>query len=143
MTLDSWIKRKEPKKSDFILQMDIESSEYDVIYDLSSETLKKFRVLVIEFHRLDSIFDKTGFKLISLTFKKILKDFEIVHIHPNNCRAPVVFRGFEVPPLMEFTFLRKDRVLQKNASQPIFPNPLDQPCVKSMNDYALPSCWQS
>jgi hypothetical protein len=142
MTLDSWVKRKEPEKSDFILQMDIEGAEYDVIYDLSAETLKKFRILVIEFHRLDSIFDKTGFKLINLTFKKLLKDFEIVHIHPNNCRAPVRIKDYEVPPLMEFTFLRKDRIFSNAKSDLIFPHPLDKPCVKSMTDYALPKCWR-
>lgn len=142
MTLDSWIKRKEPQKSDFILQMDIEGAEYDVIYDLSAESLKKFRILVIEFHRLDSIYDRTGFKLISLTFKKLLKDFEIVHIHPNNCRAPVSNKNFEVPPLMEFTFLRKDRVVSSNKSKLTFPHQLDKPCVASMSDYALPKCWR-
>lgn len=142
MTLDSWIERKEPKQKDFILQMDIEGAEYDVIYDINSETLRKFRILVIEFHRLDSIFDKTGFKLINLTFNKLLKDFEIVHIHPNNCRAPVVYKGFEVPPLMEFTFLRKDRVVSKGNASRNFPHPLDKPCVKSLPDYSLPTCWQ-
>jgi hypothetical protein len=141
MTLDSWINRKEPKQQDFVLQMDIEGAEYDVIYDINSETLKKFRILVIEFHRLDSIFDKTGFKLINLTFNKLLKDFEIVHIHPNNCRAPVVYKDFEVPPLMEFTFLRKDRLIDKGNASPSFPHPLDKPCVKSLLDYPLPKCW--
>jgi hypothetical protein len=142
MTLDSWIQRKAPNQKDFVLQMDIEGFEYDVIYDLNSDTLRKFRILVIEFHRLDSIFDKTGFKLINLTFNKLLKDFEIVHIHPNNCRNPVVYKGFEVPPLMEFTFLRKDRVISEKQSSRAFPHPLDRPCVKSLTDYALPICWR-
>lgn len=142
MTLDSWIQRKEPNGKDFVLQMDIEGAEYDVIYDINPETLKKFRILVIEFHRLDSIFDKTGYKLINLTFSKLLKDFEIVHIHPNNVRAPVIYKGFEVPPLMEFTFLRKDRLLKRGDYSFAFPHSLDRPCVKSFEDYALPRCWR-
>jgi hypothetical protein len=142
MTLDSWIQRKEPNQKDFVLQMDIEGAEYDVIYDINSETLKKFRILVIEFHRLDSIFDKTGYKLINLTFSKLLKDFEIVHIHPNNVRAPVIYKGFEVPPLMEFTFLRKDRLLKRGDYSFAFPHSLDRPCVKSFEDYSLPRCWR-
>lgn len=141
MTLDSWIQRKEPNGKDFVLQMDIEGAEYDVIYDINSETLKKFRILVIEFHRLDSLFDKTGFKLINLTFNKLLKDFEIVHIHPNNCRAPVIYKSFEVPPLMEFTFIRKDRAVNTGKYSVDFPHPLDEPCVRSYEDYALPRCW--
>ncbi len=121
--------------------MDIEGAEYDVIYDINSETLKKFRILVIEFHRLDSIFDKTGYKLINLTFNKLLRDFDIVHIHPNNVRAPVVYKGFQVPPLMEFTFIRKDRVVKAGKYSVEFPHPLDEPCVKGYEDYALPECW--
>ncbi len=141
MTLDNWIQRKEPNQKDFVLQMDIEGAEYDVIYDINSETLKKFRILVIEFHRLDSIFDKTGYKLINLTFNKLLRDFDIVHIHPNNVRAPVVYKGFQVPPLMEFTFIRKDRVVKAGKYSVEFPHPLDEPCVKGYEDYALPECW--
>jgi FkbM family methyltransferase len=47
--LESWIK---DNKSDdeMLLQMDIEGAEYQVILDTPSETLRRFRILVIEFH---------------------------------------------------------------------------------------------
>lgn len=140
MTLESWIKNKAPTKSDFILQMDIEGAEYGVLFDTSPETLRKFRVLVVEFHRLDSLYDKMGCELISLVFAKILKDFEVVHIHPNNCTEPVHFQGIAIPPVMEFTFLRRDRI---NASAPAtsFPHELDRANVPSNRDFALPKCW--
>jgi len=56
------------------------------------------------------LLDKFGFELIKLTFQKLLKDFKIVHINPNNFSEPI---RYEISPEMEFTFLRKDRVTSK------------------------------
>jgi hypothetical protein len=140
MTLESWMNIKAPTRSDFILQMDIEGAEYGVLFDTSPETLRKFRVLVVEFHRLDALCDKMGYELISLVFAKILKDFEVVHIHPNNCDEPVPFQGLAIPPVMEFTFLRKDRI-HARAPATSFPHKLDRANVPSNKDFALPKCW--
>ena len=73
ITLESWIESKAPTKCDLILQMDIEGFEYPVIFDTSSEILNRFRILVIEFHNLDRLFNPIGFEFINLTFAKILK----------------------------------------------------------------------
>lgn len=140
ITLENWVNRKAPNQSDFILQMDIEGAEYEVIFDTSSETLRKFRILVIEFHRLEAIIVKSGFDLINFTFRKLLKDFEIVHIHPNNAAKPKVYKTFEIPPTMEFTFLRKDRISSSQPT-PTFPHELDSACAPNNKDYPLPSCW--
>ena len=140
MTLESWIKAKAPDKSDLILQMDIEGAEYSVISDTSTETLDKFRILVIEFHGLDYLFNRMGFELINLTFTKILKSFAVVHIHPNNYFGPIECDGIIVPPIMEFTFLRKDRITQKSRDLS-FPHELDRANVAQHADFALPRCW--
>ena len=140
MTLESWIKSKAPNKNDFILQMDIEGAEYPVICDTSSETLDKFRILVIEFHGLDSLFNRMFFDLIYLTFTKILKNFEVVHIHPNNYCNPIEYNEVAIPPFMEFTFLRKDRITQKGKNLS-FPHKLDRANLAQYADFALPKCW--
>ena len=140
MTLDSWVQSKTKKNDDLILQMDIEESEYSVIFDSSTETLNKFRILVIEFHGLENLFNPMGFELINLSFTKLLKSFEVVHIHPNNCNKPIVCDGFSIPPVMEFTFLRKDRITQRNHNHH-FPHPLDRPNVVNKADFPLPKCW--
>jgi hypothetical protein len=140
MTLESWISKKAPSQSDFILQMDIEGAEYGVILESNSDTFKKFRILVIEFHGLDSLFDRLGFELIELAFTKILKNFEIIHIHPNNCCKPIEYNGIVVPPSMEFTFLRKDRISQRRKSL-FSPHKLDRKNVAKKADFPLPTCW--
>lgn len=140
LSLESWVKAKAPDQSEFILQMDIEGAEYGVILNASAKILKKFRVLIIEFHELDNLYDKVGFDLINLTFKKLLEDFEIVHIHPNNWSPPVEYQGIAIPPIMEFTFLRKDRISSK-APATTFPHKLDRINVPSNEDFVLPECW--
>lgn len=140
MTLERWVNSKAPNDNDLILQMDIEGSEYSVIYDTSNEILKKFRILVIEFHSLDLLLNKMGFELIDLTFSKLLKNFEIVHIHPNNWCKPIKFSDIFIPPFMEFTFLRKDRISHKKKNIN-FPHELDRPNVQKNDDFVLPKCW--
>ena len=133
--------RKQKSNADLILQMDIEGAEYRVLLESSDEILNKFRIIVIEFHHLNRLFEMSGFDLIDLTIRKLLKQFEIVHMHPNNCREPVVHYGFSVPPVMEFTFLRKDRIKGISLGG-VSPDRLDAPNVDGVNDVALPSCWR-
>ncbi len=140
MTLENWIASKSPYIKNAILQMDIEGSEYSVIFDTPSEVLRKFKIIVIEFHWLDKLLNKMGFELINLAFTKILKDFEVVHVHPNNCESPIKFKNLLIPPVMEFTFLRKDRCLHKSPIDS-FPHVLDRVNNSSNFDYALPDCW--
>jgi len=140
ITLEDWVERKAPGASDMILQMDIEGAEYRVILSTSRETLRRFRILVIEFHNLATIYDRMGLDLVSLTFSRLLEDFEVVHIHPNNRIRPVTYKTFETPPLLEFTFLRKDRVARRRPAT-AFPHPLDRKNVAKRPDLVLPTCW--
>jgi hypothetical protein len=140
MTLENWVARKAARETDLILQMDIEGAEYGVLLDTSTETLKRFRILVIEFHGLDFVRDRWGHYLADLTFKKLLKNFEVVHIHPNNHMKPVVYKQYEMPPFIEFTFLRKDRISQRRRTYE-FPHNLDRRNVPHKEDYPLPRCW--
>ena len=47
--------------------------------------VQRFRIIVIEFHGLDAIFVGRGYEYIHDAFSKLLKFFDVVHIHPNNC----------------------------------------------------------
>lgn len=139
-TLDRWVETKAPGHSDLILQMDIEGSEYPVILDSSESTLRRFRIIVVEFHGLDSLFHPMGWELINTSFAKLLKHFRVVHIHPNNCSGALRVGQLCVPPIMEFTFIRNDRI---GVMEPTvqFPHPLDRPNVKTRRDVRLPECW--
>lgn len=141
ITLDSWVAKKiQGDPGDMILQMDIEGGEYDVLFQTPSTLLRKFRIVVIEFHKLDGLLDQYGYKMVNQTFAKLLEDFEIVHIHPNNSDRIVRSLKYSIPPTMEFTFLRKDRVKQRSPLKE-FPNKLDFTSKTSKPDFNLPPCW--
>ncbi len=139
-TLESWVQRNATSFNDMILQMDIEGAEYRVLLDTDSATLRRFRIIVIEFHELQELWQQWGLELIQLTFHKLLKDFAIVHIHPNNKAGVISRAGIEIPPLMEFTFLRRDRI---TSSQPTtqFPHGMDRANMNTKPDFPLPRCW--
>lgn len=140
MTLDDWVNASLPgDASDLLLQMDIEGFEYEVILGTSESLLWRFRIVVCEFHWLDDLFSQAFFQTASRAFYKLLRTHSCVHIHPNNYAGIVQFRGIQIPRLMEFTFLRNDR-LEKSVHQKRFPHPLDADnCNKP--GIRLPECW--
>ena len=141
LTLESWVNRYAPDPNDdLLLQMDIEGAEYGVLIATPMEILRRFRIMVIEFHDLDCLFYRPSFNFFKLAFDKLLTEFNVVHIHPNNFSPPIEFDDIQIPPLLEFTFLRKDR-LQPGSFAREFPHPLDSPCCPELLDPALPKCW--
>jgi hypothetical protein len=139
MTLENWVNRCARSQKDCILQMDIESSEYPVIDSTSIETLRRFRIIVVEFHELYRLCDKRGFENINAVFQKLLGEFDVVHIHPNNNCIKLTYGDFEIPSLLEITFLRKDRI-QFRRPAVTFPHELDRRNIPG-DDMPLPSCW--
>lgn len=144
MTLDRWysdmLSVPDDNSPEAILQMDIEGSEYEVMHSVSDKLLRRFRIIIIEFHKLNQLADRFSFKLMAPVFYKILKTHAVVHIHPNNNRRTLSIHGVKIPANMEFTFLRRDRL--QRAFKPLhFPNPLDHRCNNSNAELELPECW--
>ena len=137
MTLDSWVASFEPKTQDMILQMDIECGEYGVLVDTINETLLRFRILVVEFHNIHAWTNAQELKYIKLIFEKLLKNFYVVHVHPNNCDSNLSFANVEIPGALEITFLRKDRLLPSVGWVYDFPHDLDRPNVPTKPDPRL------
>lgn len=125
---------------DAILQMDIEGAEYEVIHSVSETLLQRFRIIIIEFHRLHQLLDRYSFSWMSRVFWKLLKNHSVVHLHPNNGRRTIEYRGLRIPFTMEFTFLRNDRI-QPTDRILTFPHPLDRQNVENKPSLALPPCW--
>ena len=141
ITLGDWVERKAKGEFDLILQMDIEGAEYPVLLDVPDEVLKRFRILVVEFHGLNRLVANTGFELIEAVFNRLAKFFDIIHIHPNNCSSILSYGDVEIPSVMEFTFLRKDRN-QTSGFVKEFPHALDEKNLTDKPDVVLPSCWR-
>ena len=121
--------------------MGIDGSEYDVIVETSDDLLKRFRILVVEFHLLEHLVSPMGYRLISSCFDKLSKNFKVVHMHPDNRGALVKFAGLEIPQVLEVTLLRTDRFSAPASRARTFPHPLDAPNSLASPDYPLPGCW--
>jgi len=112
INFDTWCRSQVELESagDLLLQMDIEGGEYEVIHNMSERLLKAFRIMVIEFHHLDRLAAESNFGWMMRALEKLLQNHAVIHIHPNNFFPTLRIRGLSIPPLMEFTFLRKDRL---------------------------------
>jgi hypothetical protein len=125
MTMDDWVEKSLPDSdSDLLLQMDIEGYEYETILGISEDLIRRFRVMVIEFHDLPQLWNQAYYRLASRAFEKILETHSCVHIHPNNYEDTIEYHDLELPVFGEFTFHRNDRI-KENSYVHTFPHPLD------------------
>jgi hypothetical protein len=108
--LKDWFKKYDEGSTSNLLQMDIEGAEYKVILDTPLKILKNFRILVVEFHHFDLLFNEMYFTTMSSAIKKLLQDFEILHLHPNNCCGIFEYNNIRIPKVVELTFINKDRL---------------------------------
>lgn len=139
VTLDDYCAPIAPG-SDLLLEMDIEGAEYRVLQSTSDALMRRFRIMVIEFHSLASLFTPFGFDQISSVFDKLLRTHAVVHIHPNNAGPAYAKGDIAIPPYLEFTFHRRDRATF--SSRPlVFPHPLDVPNDARVPDVVLPPIW--
>lgn len=145
-SLHDWVKRNSASvERDFILQMDIEGSEYAVIRSTPGTTLRSFRIIVIEFHGFQTVqhFVDYLFKLHP-AIRKLNREFSCVHIHPNNCSTTFSVSGALIPMVFEATFLRNDfyeSVVLSESSVPEGSMPEDYDCVPQNPPIRLGLDW--
>ena len=138
INLNDWIEKCEgnSKSEDSILQMDIEGGEYLSILATPREVLLKFRIIVLEVHDVNQWSNRPYFEMVDAFFQKLLQDFIVVHLHPNNCCSNINIGGFVSPKVFEISFLRKDRINELNGFA-VLPNILDGPNVSHKDDLYL------
>jgi hypothetical protein len=120
--------------------MDIESSEFEVLLDASPTLLRRFRIIVIEFHQMEMVFERHALAFLRLILDKLALDFHPVHVHPNNAANTLILDGIEVPNVFEVTYYRKDRSEPDGAALS-FPHQLDRKNIEANEDLVLPRHW--
>ena len=111
VTLEDWIADHD-NQGDLLLQMDIEGAEYRNVLATSEETLGRFRLIVLEAHRLSGMLDAPVLRgVIAPFFRKLGRSFTTVHAHPNNCCGEFTVPGTDIriPNALELTLVRNDR----------------------------------
>ncbi|MDZ7841056.1 MAG: FkbM family methyltransferase [Gammaproteobacteria bacterium] len=143
-TLGAWVGEKlgEDDDHDLLLQMDIEGGEFDVLIESDKSLLRRCRMMVIEFHRMESIFERNSLPLLHALFTKLHQDFVIVHSHANSCCGIAESFGVGIPPVFEISYLRRDRVAnQATGAQMHLQHALDRPNVPENPDIVMPDLW--
>ncbi len=141
ITMEQWVMDAGDKSDDdWILQIDIEGWEYEVLLNMHADLINKFRIIVIEMHSLDQLFESRFFSIANSAFRKLLANHTCVHIHPNNNGHVQTCHGLSIPSLMEFTFIRNDRIEFSNPTS-IFPHTLDADNMIGEKSIILPRCW--
>lgn len=137
-TLCAWFARyaSVDDAHDYMLQMDIEGAEYDVLNSTPRDVLRKFRIIVIELHHFARVFDPLVCQQIHTLLSRLARDFVVAHIHGNNHGDPVSNGTFEVPRSLEVSLLRRDRPWTESVS-PSLPHQLDRPCVSHRPEVVL------
>ena len=141
LTLNKWIKNKNINDNEFILKIDIEGSEYETLLNISDENLQKTRILIVEFHRLRDIRNVLFYQIFNSVLDRLLDNFYIVHLHPNNAGKNIKIHEFNIPDLMEITFIKKNRVKKKSKKHISYPLSIDQKCVLEKEDIFLDTYW--
>jgi hypothetical protein len=128
-SLENHVKRFVPDGSNFVLKMDVEGAEWEV---LMNADLSRVSQLIVEFHDLQ---DHLSFEL----FKKLNETFYLVHIHGNNSHNQpwaYINRYHKMPRFIECTYVRKDLVTAVPTTKK-FPTPLDAKCREDVPELEL------
>tara|TARA_B100000927_G_C16415974_1_gene449284 strand:+ start:254 stop:1063 length:810 start_codon:yes stop_codon:yes gene_type:complete len=143
ITLSDWLtKSLREIDENLILQMDIESSEYEVLTFETEKTLSKFSIMVIEFHKFQNLCNPIFLKITKSIFEKIYKKFYICHVHPNNFSGLYKFKGLQIPSCLEITFIRKDLYELCRSNNPVkLPHKLDTDNDIKIKKLNMPEIW--
>ena len=94
-----------PEAEDYLLKIDIEGDEWEVLNELESSTILKFRQIIMEFHGLNE-FVKLDQKLNVL--QKLAVTHSPIVVHANNQGTHRLINGSFIPDVLEVTWVRNN-----------------------------------
>jgi hypothetical protein len=103
-----------PKEGEYVLKMDIEGAEWDVIRNIPEEAMPRMVMLVVEYH-LGQKYRETGsIDELEDVFVKLNKSHKLVHVHGNNYE-PFYINGTRLPSVLECCYVSKLSNLAKDT----------------------------
>jgi hypothetical protein len=124
LSLSDWIDSKvDSNTNHMLLQMDIEGAEWEILLHSEAEVLRRFDVLLIEFHNLDRlVFDKNFLESAEILFAKLANDFTNIYCRANNCGGTFAYLLNKMPKVVEITLVKNSQLelwRTLNPRQPI------------------------
>jgi hypothetical protein len=120
----------------FILKIDIESDEWEILAQLPPGLLANCRQIVIELHEFLSIADQAWRDRARQALLVLAKDFAVVHVHGNNLSKHIISGGLDLPDSLEVTFAHR-RYYRLEPTQETFPGPADRKNSPYFPDFQL------
>lgn len=119
-----------------LLKIDIESGEYEYFKTTDiSQLSEKVLGILLEVHWIDS--EPNRLSTIDI-FNKINSEFALCHIHGNNWGDLWEYKGFNLPKVLELTFINRKLASTTKPDTQAYPIPgLDLPNNPSKEDYQL------
>ena len=124
-------------RDDMVLKIDIEGYEWNLLAEMSPETLGRFTQIVGEFHDMPTmIVDPDKARRMLAALEKLDRQFALIHMHANNWASAAIVGGITLPSHLELTFLRRDRHSFSRTTRK-FPGEFDHACIPGLPEYAL------
>jgi hypothetical protein len=123
-------------ESNLILKIDIEGSEWKFFCSASSDDLKSFNQILVEFHGFERYYEPEWQAYALGALAKLNQTHQIIHIHANNFTPPYQIGEMQVPWMIELTYVLKSKY-QFTDTDESFPGPLDQPTIPGTTDIPL------
>lgn len=108
-------------KTDMILKMDVEGAEWDVFSTFPVDDLDRFDQITLEMHWF---LDLNNRDKILASLHNLNVHHQLVHIHGNSFGISIPMEGYNMPDIMEATYVRK-KGREFEESKRFFPTPLD------------------
>ena len=123
-------------RPNIFLKMDIESGEWPVFNETSSETLDRIAQITCELHAFNYMHALEWRQTIYRALRRLTRTHALVHVHANNYAGFFNIANVMVPAVIEATFVNR-RLYQLEETDELFPGPLDQACDSAQADMFL------
>ncbi len=125
LTLRTIIRNSVQISDTSILKIDIDGAEYATLSEVDADLYNRFDQIIIELHDISEINVSNG-KIYSVV-SKLLRDFNVIHLHPNSFEPWINVYGICLPKVLEITLLNKKYSDMFSSEIPVFPTNLDFP----------------
>lgn len=136
-SLDRMLQRNGHAEGAFLLKIDIENDEWDVLASLDPAILRVFRQIVIELHWFERALEPLRRSIMQTAIRTLTRHHRVVHVHGNNFAPWTILAGVPVPRVLELTLLRDDGRWRFSAGEETYPTALDAPNRPDAPDHQL------
>ena len=119
-----------------LLKLDIEGSEWALLAAADAGSLSRFPQILCELHGLANVHDDEHYAVMLRVLRRLREQFEVVHVHGNNCGGLLFVGDQAMPNVLELTLAHRE-AYDFDDDPETFPTDLDCPNDPGTPDYVL------